>query len=97
MLTLVRKPVAALAVAAAILAGGAAGVGTSTLMQLREGDPGNYGPHALQLTNEFLGTRPGASPAQVTQYAGEHSVALQAMIVRQNDEIIKLLRQLAAK
>jgi hypothetical protein len=87
-------------VVAFVLAAGLSGFGfaqlTGRLTEVTKAPPGSMTKLAEQIANDFDWRRQGAgSAAQVSQVADEASVALQYAIVKQNDEIIRLLKKLA--
>jgi uncharacterized protein YfaQ (DUF2300 family) len=90
----VRKLVL-VALAAAVAGFGVAQVADVTLA-LKDAKPDQYEVLARQLLLEFDGFRRNAKGApQVSQLADEATVPMTFMLVKQNAEIIRLLKKLA--
>jgi hypothetical protein len=92
----VRKVIAGLALAGLLLAGFAGGQFTSRYSTIERTNPANLAPIVRDLMDEYEQARQGiGNAAQVTQVTGEVNLALQYVQVRQNAEIIRLLKKLA--
>jgi hypothetical protein len=97
MLTSMRKRVLA-GVAASLLLGFAGGVNFSTITTISNGSPGNLTPTAAQLTQELLmATTAARTPQEAQEATNKTTVAMQLALVRQNDEIIRLLKKIAGE
>ena len=66
--------------------------------QIKRADPGQLSSLAAQLADEFLTKQSVAkSAAQVSQAVDEASLLYHYMLVKQNDELIRLQRKIAGE
>ena len=76
----------------------AAGIGLGQVasnVNITRADPGRMTAVAVTYADAFeRGKTQARNPEQISQLADETNIPLQLMIVRQNDEIIRLLRKL---
>jgi uncharacterized protein YdeI (BOF family) len=97
MLTSMRKRVVVMVAAAALL-GFAAGQVDTNLRAVFDAKPGSMTKAASDIVGGFQRQHAAARSApQISQIADEANVALNYAIVKQNDEIIRLLKKIAGE